>query len=289
MTPGATADVFMVEHRRGRFVAKYAYDHKDYFETGLRASDVVAGAGWTVAVALRTDQGELTELVEGPDGVAHPLAVLHYVPGDTLDGDRLDAPLILGHVCGGVHALLMDVDAADVGTAGDPPELILDAGHWDLGPNGWLHYLADALNPLIASAMPTLRPTVGVWDGPDIRMDGDQIGLIDFGHTAWHPLVHVVANRSVVAAYQDSARLAAFLAEVEKQLPLTAEEHDALGLFRLVNATIYASWASMKCEEHRADGQPDELAGWLSELVALIRTLAGSLGLRDCLPPDGPA
>ena len=52
-------------------------------------------------------------------------------------------------------------------------------------------------------------------------------------------------------------------------------------ILRKPHATIYASWASMKCEESRAAGKPSSLEGWLEDLLGFIRVRARDLGLEE--------
>ena len=268
--PGATADVFSVDVGGERFVAKYAYDDRAYFEGGLRASEVVHG--WSVSTPVRTRDDALTAMIEWPPGHWHPVALLRFVEGDPVDDDRPDAPEVLGSVCGGVHAQLLALDPASVGVE-VPAEVVGELlNEWDIGEE--LRWLDDLARELPARARELvagggLRLTVGVWDGPDIRIAEDgTVGLIDFGHTSWAPLVNVVANRSVVAAYEDASRLARFLGAVEASLPLTAAEHAALPVFRLYNAVIYARWAAS-----RGEATTDSNRRWLARLVRFLESV----------------
>ena len=267
--PGATASVFSVAVGGERFVAKYAYDDRAYFEGGLRASEVVHG--WPVSTPVRTSDGRLTLMIEWPPGHWHPLSLLRFVDGDPVDDDRPDAPEVLGAVCGGVHAQLLMLDPASIGIEAHEEVIGELVNDWEVGDElRWLDDLARELparaRELVAAG--GLRQTVGVWDGPDIRIAADgTVGLIDFGHTSWGLLVNVVANRSVIAAYEDPIRLARFLAAVEARVPLTAAEHAALPVFRLINAVIYARWAASRGSE-----TTDSQRAWLARLVRFLQS-----------------
>jgi Ser/Thr protein kinase RdoA (MazF antagonist) len=280
--PGATADVFVVRDATGRrWVAKYTYDHRRYVEGGLAVSEVIDVGPWPLARPLRTTGGELTTMVEWPLRTEHPLAMLSWVPGRSLDDDWVGWPELLGSVCGRVHASLLRLDPAAVGvdaTGDGVPEL---ANGWDVGPLTWLNDLADELPRRARAAVKDggLRMVVGVWDGPDIRVEGEHgIGLIDFGHTSWQPLVHVVANRSLIAAYQDEVRLTRFLASLATHLTLTDAERTALPLFRVLNATIYARYMASRRVELGATFAVKD-AAWLERLLAYLRHDLPRIGL----------
>ena len=262
---GATADVFSVVAGDGaRFVAKYAYDDRAYFEGGLRASALVDG--FPVAAPVRPLDGGWSTMLEWPPGHRHPLALLRFVDGERVADDRPDAPELLGSVCGAVHAQLLRVDPASVGVSvpDDPVGDVIN--DWDVGDDlRWLDALAVDVVARARSLVAAggLRLSVGVWDGPDIRVTADgSVGLIDFGHTFWAPLVHFVANRSLIVAYDDAARLHRFLGAVESSLPLTREERAALPVFRAISAVIYARWAAS------TGSAPD----WLAQLVRFLRS-----------------
>ena len=273
--PGATADVFLVESDRGRFVAKLAYDERSYFEAGLAASERVAAAvDLPVATPRRTSAGERVVMVEWPQGHEHPLALLEYVDGEPLDPDAADTPATVGRVCGLVHRALLGVDPGDVGIRGAEvgPMFLPDDG-WDLGEHGWLDRVCAELVERAAREAHRLRWTVGVWDGPDVRLragDG-QLGLLDFGHTFWQPLVHAVGNRWLVCAYGDADRRRRFRAAFDEHVQLTSAEEELLPVHALLSATYYARWAST---------QPDaDTQAWLATLVGHLRAELPTVGI----------
>jgi Ser/Thr protein kinase RdoA (MazF antagonist) len=263
--PGATASVFLVRVGGETFVAKFAYDERAYFEAGLRVSELVDG--FPVATPVRASDGAWTTMLEWPAGLLHPLALLRFVPGDPIEHDRPDAPELLGSVCGAVHSQLLTLDPSSVGVA-VPDEAVGDViNDWDVGDElRWLDGLAVEVvaraRSLVAGG--GLRLSVGVWDGPDVRVREDgSVGLIDFGHTFWGPLVHFVANRSLIAAYDDAAKLERFFGAVERSgLRLTTEELAALPVFRSINAVIYARWAA----------STGSAPAWLQQLVRFLRS-----------------
>lgn len=283
--PGVTADVFLILRGNDRWVAKFNYDYRDYFEVGLRASQVVStrvgSASFRVAVPVETEAGDLTELIEWPDGHEHPLALLTFVAGDPLSSDDAQAPGVLGDVCGRVHAALLDVAPAEVGIAKLPEQPDGNYPDRDAGEFGWLHGLWRELEATAWEHRHRVRHAVAVWDGPDIRRSTSGISVLDFGHCGWHPVVHVVANRSLNASLGDESRLQPFLLAVGRHLPLTAEEIEQFALHRLRNAAIYARWVAM---EKVSRGDPKFNDRWFQALLLALRRELPSIGLSLALP-----
>ncbi len=271
--PGATADVFLVTRGRERWVAKFAYDYRTYFEHGLIASEVVARAvSHPVATPRLTNEGERVVMVEWPESSWHPLAVLDYVPGEVLASAHPRAAELTGLVCGAVHRVLLEVDPAALGIDAvvEPMQPLTDG--WKLGVLSWLDDAYHDLTARAAASIHEVRWSVAVWDGPDIRIQDGAVGLIDFGHTYWQPLIHAVANRSVNAAMGDPNRLAQFLEALEGELPLTEAEREVLDPYRLLNAVIYARWATTHLNEFTRK--------WLGQLLSYLEADLPKVGLR---------
>ena len=270
--PGATADVFLVQRGDVRWVAKYGYQEPQHFEAGLATSEVIDVGDWAVATPVRTTDGDdaRIRMVEWPDGHDHPLALLRWVDGRVLEND--DPIEIKAKVCGRVHAQLLDLDPASVGVEVVPLDRRSEPFEpWNLGPYQWVNDVLAELQEATLAWQPKLRQCVAVWDGPDIRVRNDDtnaIGLIDFGHTSWHPLVHVVANRSLAGPDQGISRLPRFLDALQAELPLTSAELDALDTFLRHNAAIYARWAANRVYEH---GDGGSLVEWLESLTRFLR------------------
>jgi Ser/Thr protein kinase RdoA (MazF antagonist) len=278
--PGVTSDVFLVMHGGARFVAKYCYDYREYFEVGLRASTIVRdrlGDGRvSVSVPVPAASGELTQMVAWPDGVDHPLALLTYVPGDPVQGDDADAPELLGEVCGRVHASLLGVEPRDVGITQLPTEPDGNYPDRDAGGYSWLHSVWRELEHRAWESRDAVRTAVGVWDGPDIRRARSGLSLLDFGHCGWHSVVHVVANRSLIASLDDETRFQRFMEAVERHLPFTDAERELFRLHRLRNAAIYARWVAT---EKVARNEPDFNETWFGLLLDVLRSGLPQLGV----------
>lgn len=270
--PGATADVFLVQRGDERWVAKFGYQEPHHFDAGLATSEALDLDGWDIATPVRTrDGGERYRVAEWPDGHPHPLALLRWIDGRPLDTDEPGGIECKAAVCARVHAQLLHLDPATVGVevprAHEPVEPIEE---WDLGPHQWLDDVFVELQHRTRSWRSRVRSCVAVWDGPDIRVrdeDGGGIGLIDFGHVSWQPVVNVAANRSLSGSDQGASTLGLFLDVLQRDLPLTDDELEAFDDFRRYNVGIYARWAAMREHEHG----DESLAGWLESLLAVLR------------------
>ena len=280
IVPGVTSDVFLVMRGADRWVAKLNYDYRDYFEVGLRASQLVeartASTTFEVAVPVPTISGSLTELVDWPDGEDHPLAVLTYVRGDPLPAGEATSVAVLGDVCGRVHAALLEVPPERVGLHELPTEPEVNHPDRDAGEFSWLHDVWRELEQRAWASRGEVRHAVAVWDGPDIRRTRDGVGVLDFGHCGWHALVHVVANRSLNASLKDETCVASFLDSVERQLPLTAAEREHLPLHRLRNIAIYARWVAM---EKVARWDPTFNERWFRDLLQALHRELPRIGM----------
>ena len=277
ITPGATGDVFLLTLGAERWVAKFTYDYRTYFEQGLKASEIVAAStDYLVATPCLTTSGERVVMVEWPEGRSHPLAVLEFVPGETLERDDPLSAQRMGSVCGTVHRVLLEVDPRTLGIEPVIAPMEPPTDGWDLGDLAWLNDVFVALLTRATESIHDVRWTVAVWDGPDIRLHDGHIGLLDFGHTFWQPLVHAVANRSLIAAYGDERRLEDFLQGLHEHLELTAEEKEVFHLYGLINAGIYARWAA---------AHPNEaVAQWLlHDLVPYLRADLPRVGLGELI------
>ena len=261
---GATGDVYLVRRDAERWVAKCTYAFRDYFVSGLEVSKVVARElPYDTAVPVATSEGADTVLVEMDQDRVYPMALLTYVDGRPLGPDDTDVPEVVGQVCARVHKCLLDVQPSDVHIAPVAEAVPPVDDTWDLGEHGWLNDLYGELGRHASTMTPHVRHTVGVWDGPDIRITDDRrVGLIDFGHTGCYPLPHTIASRSLGRAVGDRRLYDRFIAAFEAHLPLTESERAALDVYRLVNATIYARWA--------VSHPSPETTGWAEELIAYI-------------------
>jgi len=242
-------------------VAKYAYMHRHDFEPGLLAAQVVSAGGMRAATPQPTNAGELVAMVEWPDGVEHPVALLTWIAGQPLDRTTQGAAETIGRTIGHVQALLLDAGRERLGLCTDRDYLsYLRSTTQDLGEHDWLH---ERIAELVAEVdalgeTGTLTCGPGVWDGPEIVVDGDGVlGLIDFGNVDWHPFAHVAAygTTQVSPPGHDDRRLTeTFLSAFMKECQLTTADINAIPIFRKITLAVYAKFMATQ----RAAGNLDE-------------------------------
>jgi len=108
LSGGFTSDVWRVEAGGAVFAAKYTEQTQDAFEGGLAAAELAGHAGITSGAPLRTKAGALSCLLEGPTGQHHPLALLHFVPGEPLNFAEPGAASLYGQLLGWTHRLFLE-------------------------------------------------------------------------------------------------------------------------------------------------------------------------------------
>ncbi len=105
---GFTSEVWFVEAKGERFVAKYAYQSQKDFECGLYAAELAEQHGITSGAPLRTSNGALSILLEVPHWQSRSLALLRFVSGEPLHPSELDAASLYGHLLGQIHRIFLD-------------------------------------------------------------------------------------------------------------------------------------------------------------------------------------
>lgn len=94
-----------------RWVAKFAYHGQDTFETGLKIGALVnAAQGLAAPVALSSHRGRLSEMLEGPPGSWHLLAIMSYVPGTPVQLEDELGPARMATALASFHRVLSDRD-----------------------------------------------------------------------------------------------------------------------------------------------------------------------------------
>ena len=272
---GAQGEVFRVEDRSGRrWLAKYAYMDRHDFEPGLLAAEVVSAGAMRAATPNRTSSGQLVAMVEWPDGVAHPLALLTWIAGQPLDPTTPAAAPAIGRTLGRVQTLLLDAGRERLGLSTERDYLgYLRSTTQDLGDHDWLHArnaaLVGEVDELAATGTLTCGP--GVWDGPEIVVDRDgAFGLIDFGNVDWHPVAHVAAYGTTQVSppgCDDPPLVETFLSAFTQECRLTAADVEAIPIFRNVTLAIYAKFMATQRAAGRLDvGLEDFLYRSLADL-----------------------
>ena len=270
---GATAEVWKVECAQGTFVAKYAYDDRDHFENGLRAAEVALEVGLRSAAPQRTNDGELTVMLEWPTGHWHPLTLLHWVDGESVDATQPGIEEDLGRLFGTLQAALAQHMPADADA--DPFSYLdyLEGSPQDLGDNGELQAAVEAIARRAREIQGATQMTVAtaVWDGPDIVVDGEgRLGLIDFGYCRPLPVVHGLANRSVTVSLEEDERTARFVNAFVEVFPLTNAELKCLGIFRLVSLAIYCKYQAWRLTIDTDPEVRGRMQSYLDEILPLV-------------------
>ena len=269
---GASGDVFRVAAGGRTLVAKYAYMARRDFEPGLLAAEAVSGVGLAAAAPVRTDDGELVVMIEWPDGVPHPLAVLEWVEGSPVDPTTRSGAARVGATLGTVQARLLGLSVDHLVL--QPPRdylAYLRTTDQDLGSYAWLHEfnagLVAEIEATTASGGLTVGP--GVWDGPEIVIDDrGTIGLIDFGNVDVHPVAHALGYGTTQVSRPgrtnpENERI--FLDAFAAECPVTDQDVAAIPCFRKATLAIYAKFMTTR----RLTGRlPPELDDGLDRTLA---------------------
>lgn len=249
---GATAEVWKLACDRGTYVAKYAYDDRAHFETGLRAAEVAQNAGLRSAAPLRTSDGELTLMLEWPAGHWHPLTLIEWVEGTPLDSDAPGAEEEFARIHGTLQAALTDgIPVAD-GTDTFSYLDYIATPQQDLGDSGELQEIVGGVAERARRFQEETAMTVAtaVWDGPEILIDSTGApGLIDFGYCRPMPVLHSMANRSLHFGLEENDRTRRFAELYLKRFPLTDSEMAGFTLFRQVSIAIYCKYQAWRLVE----------------------------------------
>lgn len=191
---GMTSEIWHIEARNQRFIAKYTYTTQQAFEGGLYAAELVERHGITCGAPLRTKQGALSIMIEGEQGQSRPLAVLHYVPGERLDLSSPGAAALYGSLLGRTHSILL-AEAGDW-CAFDLYDFLLEEGPAITAQPGLAALIREAVEA--ARIYEKSRPVISgiIWaDAMEIRLDSEtgRAGIIDWGAIERGPLLFDIA------------------------------------------------------------------------------------------------
>jgi Ser/Thr protein kinase RdoA (MazF antagonist) len=277
---GFTSEVWDVQAGREHFVAKYTYRPEADFVGGLYAAELVERHGIPSGAPLRTKEGALSILVEGPHGQRQPLALLHFVPGERLKPSEPHAASLYGHLLGRIHSILLD-ELGEHCTADLHDFLLQEDAHVATQPD-----LALLINHAIQAAQDyevRRHVTYGViWgDGMEIRCEKKtgRVGIIDWGTIAHGPLLFDVAL-SVLWLFPEGSQahrkfLQAYLAEA----PIAANELEDLNYYkallwaRQAKYFAYRVAASVTLGDPNPNGNTKSLAESRQELEHLLANL----------------
>lgn len=231
---GVTSDTFLLTAGGAKYVAKLTYEHQHVVATGLRAAELVAAhSDLATARPLRTTDGELCVMVEGPPGKQHPLAVLHHVAGRRLVWRSPVAPRVLGQVLGTVHSVLHQ-EGFDAGAENGLFAYLDNESHVIAEPQRVRPAVKDSV-----AAVRRFEETTAVsygakyGDGLDVRIDpsNGRIGLIDWGAISWGPLLLDLAVAARQLRSRGPAAIDGFLGAYLERSPLNPSELDGRGLY----------------------------------------------------------
>ena len=277
---GFTSEVWLIETKEERFVAKYAYQSQEDFECGLYAAELAEEYGITSGAPLRTRDGALSILVEGPYGQSEPLALLRFVPGEPLNLSDSGAASLYGHLLGKFHTIflagfgekyitsLIDfVLQKDPAVAAQPglPEM--------------LHRTIETI--LNYEARHTVTYGVIWGDRMEIVREKEtgQVGIIDWGTIECGPLLFDVALAALWLFPEGSAAYHEFLRAYLAEAPASESELAGLNYYKVLlwarqaRYFAYRVAANVMLGDSNADGNIENLARSRHELEHLLAML----------------
>lgn len=213
-------------------MAKFTYDARDAVERGLRAAELVEElTGMPTGRPVRTREGELTVMVEGPPGQRHPLALLEYVPGHPLDWRSPQAPRITGETLGAVHAALHGASF----DAGKDHQLCeyLERETFEISEAELVHAAATKAVMAVRAFEAAHEVTKGAiyGDGMEILIEHrtGRVGLIDWGTVSREALLcDVVIAAAMLRRAQGEGSLDRFFQVYLERSPVAPGELDGL-------------------------------------------------------------
>ncbi len=255
---GFTSEVWRVEVGGEDFVAKYAYQSQEAFEGGLSAAELAEHVGISSGAPVRTKDGALSLLVEGPTGQRHPLALLHFVPGEPLNFAEPEAASLYGHLLGRTHSMLLHglgeqltvdiyefLQAEDAAVVAQP------------GLAALIHQACEAArNDEVRRAV-----THGViWaDRLEILREKatGRVGIIDWGAIERGPLLFDVALTVLWLFPQGSRAYEEFLHAYLAAAPISHSELDRLNTYKALLWARQAKYFAYRVAAGVTLGDPD--------------------------------
>ena len=167
-------------------MAKLCFDTRPAFETGLSAAEHVERAtGIATGAPIRTLDGDLSVLIPTFPDEEHPLALLSYVPGQTVELDARDAAGLLASIHGALRSLPKVI--------GHDPLAYLTDESVD-------YAFQDTISPAIQALAAAARAADLTWstcygDGPEtVRQTNGDVALLDWGGVLVGPVLWDVAE-----------------------------------------------------------------------------------------------
>ncbi len=294
-----------------QFVLKFAntaeaLEHLD-LQNRLLDHLTARASGLAFPRVVLTRAGAAIPTAHAPDGAAHLMRLLTFIPGQVWARVRPHTPALwhsLGATLGQIDSALLDFDHPSAHRA----------LKWDVARAAWvrdqLHYIADparralvekALALFDAEALPHLRHSIIYNDANDYNLlvNHGAVSVIDFGDVVHTATICELAIACAYALMGQPDPLAAAVPIVQgyhAALPLTEAELAALFPLILARLCITVTNAAMQAQHEPADDyqQISARPAWdlLERLMALPERLALYAFRAACgLPahPAGPA
>ncbi|HLX39740.1 MAG TPA: phosphotransferase [Ktedonobacteraceae bacterium] len=257
---GFTSEVWLVEAKGKRFIAKYAYQSQEDFEGGLYAAELAEQYGIPSSAPLRTREGALSILVEGPHGKGEPLALLHFVAGEPLHPSEPDAASLYGHLLGRIHRIFLD----GVGEKyiahlfdfllGEDPDVAAQPGLARL-----IHRTVEATRNYESHHTVTYGVIWG--DRMEIVREREtgHVGVIDWGTIQYGPLLFDVALVALWLFPEESSAYEKFLQAYLEEAPISESELAGLDYYKALLWARQAKYFAYRVAAHvmLGDANPD--------------------------------
>ncbi|MHB8598649.1 MAG: phosphotransferase enzyme family protein [Ktedonobacteraceae bacterium] len=277
---GFTSEVWLVEAKGERFIAKYAHQSQKDFEGGLYAAELAEQHGITSGAPLRTKEGSLSLLVEGPHGHTEPLALLRFVSGEPLHLSEPDAASLYGHILGRIHRIFLDgLGEKNIANLFD---FLLEE---DLGVAA-----QPGLVRLIHQTVEVTRNyesrhavTYGVIWGDRMEIvrekETGRVGVIDWGTIEYGPLLFDIALAALWLFPEGSTAYHEFLLTYFAETPISESELAGLDYYksllwaRQARYFAYRVAANVMLGDSNPEGNLESLARSRHELEQLLAML----------------
>ena len=277
---GFTSEVWLVEAKGERFIAKYAYQSQKDFEGGLYVAELAEQCGITSGAPLRTRNGALSMPVEGPHGQSEPLALLRFVSGEPLHPSEPDAALLYGHLLGRIHRILLD--GFGVKYLANLFDFLLEEDPDVAAQPGLIRSIHQTVE---ATRNYEFRHTVtyGVIWGDRMEIVREKgtghIGVIDWGTIEYGPLLFDVALAALWLFPEESSAYEEFLQAYLVEAPISESELAGLNYYkallwaRQAKYFAYRVAANVMLGDSNPDGNAESLARSRHELEHLLAIL----------------
>ncbi|GLV53214.1 hypothetical protein KDH_00690 [Dictyobacter sp. S3.2.2.5] len=262
---GFTGDVWYVDTNQGRLVAKFAYESREAFEAGLQAAEIVERAGIASGAPLRTIAGEQTIMLEGPPTLFHPLALLHFVPGEPLDVKQPGSAYLTGSLLGRIHTILLREQFRP--QSGDRIFAYLKEEAVEVTAQIGLSLLLQRAVEAVETFEKRTRVPYGTLYGDSLQALFDrkthQVGLIDWGAISWGPLLFDVALATELFSFSQ-AQTDCFLQSYLAEALIESQQLEGVKFYQALRHAQLAKFFAWRLAHQATLGNPDPMANELA-------------------------